>query len=208
VPVLFHSGYLTIDRRQWLTEVVNGILDKYEFYSFRLPNKEVRGNYNELCLQTIFDKDHVVLRALGPKFLKAFAGRDAETISKNLSDLLSGVTYWQHRDGEAYCHSLIQIAFAAAGLETIGELSGAAGRTDIALILPGGKRAVVEIKHRPARESNKRGDIDRKLDEALDEALEAIRTKDHAGPFKLAVDELIGLGVAVYGRNEVRARFA
>jgi hypothetical protein len=121
---------------------------------------------------------------------------------------LSSVTYWQHRDEEAYYHSLIQIAFAAAGLETIGELSGATARTDIALILPGGKRAVVEIKYRSARESHKSGVIDRMLDEALGEALEAIRAKDHAGPFRLAAAELICLGVAVYGRGSVRARFA
>jgi hypothetical protein len=207
VPVLFHSGYLTIDRRQRLSRVVKGIQRKVGVYSFRLPNNEVGNSYDELCLQTIFGQSSLTLINLGQKFLRAFADRDAGAIAKILGDLLSGVTYWRHKEDEAYYHSLIQIAFAAAGLETIGELSGAVGRTDIALLLPGGARAVVEIKYRSAGESPKREDIDGKLDEALGEALKAIATKDYAGPLRLAAGELVGLGVAVCGRNEVRAGF-
>jgi hypothetical protein len=37
--------------------------------------------------------------------------------------------------------------------------------------------------------------------------LKAIATKDYAGPLRLAAGELIGLGVAVRGRGEVRAGF-
>jgi hypothetical protein len=146
-PVLFRSGYLTIDLRQRPSRVVKGQQRKVGVYSFRLPNNEVGDSYDELRLRPIFGQSGLSLMDLGPKFLRAFGDRDAEAIAKLLGDLLSGVTYWRHKDDEAYYRSLIPIAFNAAGLETIGELSGAIGRTFVALILPGGARVGVELKY-------------------------------------------------------------
>jgi hypothetical protein len=77
---------------------------------------------------------------------------------------------------------------------------GAVGQSDLALILPGGKRAVVEVKYRKIEEGGKIAKI-------LDQALKTIVEKDYAGPFRLAASEVIGLGLAVHGLGQLKAGF-
>jgi DNA anti-recombination protein RmuC len=95
----------------------------------------------------------------------------------------------------------------AAGLETIGELAGAKGQADFAIILPKKKRVVVEIKYRSVKSTDKSENIDKYLDSTLKEALKAIATKDYGGPFRLKAKDLDVLALAIYNRVKVKAAF-
>ncbi|MDR1308478.1 MAG: hypothetical protein LBL95_01030 [Deltaproteobacteria bacterium] len=53
-PILFHSGYLTIDGVKMVRRVENGKTTKNVFYSFRLPNAEVEHCYDDYGLKSVF----------------------------------------------------------------------------------------------------------------------------------------------------------
>jgi hypothetical protein len=206
VPVLFHSGYLTIDRRQLVSEVVDGKKTKEQRYSFRAPNDEVKNSYKKYCFETVFGKKRG-LRNLGSDFLAALTAENAMKVAKIFEDLLSGVTYHQHMAEEKYYHSLIHVALSAAGLNVTSESAGATGRCDMVLRLPGDAITVVEIKYCKRPEVETDADGERKLDDGVKAALKAIVEKDYAGPFWLTAKKLIGLGLAIYDRTKVRAEF-
>jgi hypothetical protein len=206
VPVLFHSGYLTIDRRQSVPEIVNGKKRRKPLYFFRLPNEEVEESYEEDCFETVFGKKRR-LRNLGSDFLAALTAENAIEIAKIFEDLLSGVTYHQHMEEEKYYHSLFHVALSAAGLNVTSESAGATGRCDMVLRLPGDAIVVVEIKYYKRPEAEADADREKRLGEGVKAALKAIVEKDYAGPFWLTAKKLSGLGLAVYGRTSVRAEF-
>jgi hypothetical protein len=57
IPVLFHTGYLTIDSLKKVSVIKNGKTKKEPHYSFRRPNEEVKTSYDEYCFQTIFQRN-------------------------------------------------------------------------------------------------------------------------------------------------------
>ncbi|MDR1310248.1 MAG: hypothetical protein LBL95_10200 [Deltaproteobacteria bacterium] len=144
-------------------------------------------------------------------------------IGRLFSDLLSNVTYWQHPadgdedagqetgpdygEGESFYHGLIQISLSAMGLKALGETAGAIGRADMCLFLPDGKALAIEVKHDRASPGHAPKKAKSTQARALKRALKAIAEKDYGGPHRISASEVIGLGLAVYGRNEVLAGF-
>jgi hypothetical protein len=206
VPVLFHSGYLTIDRVQTVAVMVGGREKERKLYSFKLPNEEVEDSYVEYRFETVFGGKRRLMD-LGPDFLAALTSENAMEVAKIFEDLLSGVTYHQHMPEEQYYHSLFHVALSAACLNVTSESAGATGRCDMVLRLPGDAIVVVEIKYYKRPEAETDADKEKSLDEGVKAALKAIVEKDYAGPFWLTAKKLSGLGLAVYGRTEVRAEF-
>lgn len=130
------------------------------------------------------------------------------------------MTYLQHppkgnKDGisddieekELTYHGLIQVSLSAMGLKALGETAGAIGRADIGLFLPNDKALVIEIKYCRANPGHSMEDKEKILAEAIGKAHKAIIAKDYGGPYRISASEVIGLGLAVYGRNEVLAGF-
>jgi hypothetical protein len=208
VPVLFHSGYLTVDRNTVVTEEFDGNEKQYEIFSFKLPNEEVRLSYNSYCLKSIFGNYRDELKNIGPDFQEALMARNAPYIETAIGNLLANITHRQHFAQERYYHSLIQAAILTMGMEVLGEISGSIGQSDMGVFLPGKKRAVIEIKYAQANDKPSEEDKKIALAKAVNDALEAIRTKDYAGPFKAYASEIIGLGIGIYGRSYVKAAFA
>ncbi|MDR1110751.1 MAG: AAA family ATPase, partial [Deltaproteobacteria bacterium] len=141
VPVLFHSGYLTIDDVKVVpVDTFMGQEINDTQYSFRLPNAEVKLCYSNYCFETVFGQNSKQLKTLGANFLEYIDKRDSHRIGRLFSDLLSNVTYWQHpangggdtgqeggldeAGGESFYHGLIQISLSAMGLKTLGETAG------------------------------------------------------------------------------------
>ncbi|MDR1309434.1 MAG: AAA family ATPase [Deltaproteobacteria bacterium] len=208
-PVLFDSGYLTIDESRWVEEGEGDDMGQHELYSLRLPNKEVRGSYRTDCLDAIFRRSPAYLRGLGPRFLDAVSGRDSMAFARLFGDILATITYRRHGDREKYYHGLIHASLIATGLEVRGESAGAVGRSGLVVCLAEERRLVIEVKYRTAKKKEPVADQAREriLDAAADLACEAIIEKDCLGPFRLRGGEAIGLGLAVYGRKDVKARF-
>jgi hypothetical protein len=216
VPILFHSGYLTIDTCKIVEGT--GTDDEDEIYSFIAPNLEVSKNYQFFVLNTIFGQTKNEFLNLGASFREALNNRNSSLFSSNISKLLSNISYFQHYNqketspeaiiqGEFFYHGLIQMAFLAAGLKPLGEIAGADGRSDIILFLNDNQRAVIEIKYRRDKGQVSEAVILETINQGLDEACQSIIEKDYLGPHRLAAEEIIALGLVVYGRNKVGVRF-
>jgi hypothetical protein len=210
VPVLFHSGYLTIDRLFLDDIIIEGEPAKEEKFTFKIPNREVALDYKAFCFQQIFDKTHEDFISFSENLRYSLHKKDSEKMAQILSGLLFGIVHRHHEPDESFYHSMFQTAFIAAGLEAISEREGSRGNSDIAIILDGRVRVVTELKYVQTDEKAAKSGTDRAKKElavALDKAENAIKEKNYAGPFKLTASEIICLALAVRGRDEVAVRF-
>jgi hypothetical protein len=210
VPVLFHSGYLTIDKVIFFSPKSKSTGTKRDpqiGYAFKFPNSEVETGY-EGILEDVFGRtgyDSIV--SLTPKFLAAADGRDSEAVAILFSYFLCSSTFYQHTPDESFYHAVIQGCLAAGGLKVSGEAAGAVGRTDIIAERPGDRYLIIEVKYRKKEEGHTESDLKKELAEASEEALKQIVKNDYAGPIRGMATEIVGLSLAVYGRKHVRADF-
>ncbi|MDR1037380.1 MAG: hypothetical protein LBT40_12705 [Deltaproteobacteria bacterium] len=72
-----------------------------------------------------------------------------------------------------------------------------------------GNRFVVEVKYckTDEKDADDKGKAAKALEAALDAAVDQIRSKDYAAPFREALKTTTGVAIAVRGRNEVAVRF-
>ncbi|MDR1085054.1 MAG: ATP-binding protein [Deltaproteobacteria bacterium] len=210
VPVLFHSGYLTIDKVIFFSPKAKVAGKKREpqiGYTFKFPNSEVETGYEEI-LEDVFGRTgYDSILSLTPKFLAAVDGRDSETVGILFINLLSSITFCQHTPEESFYHALFQGCLASGGLKVSGEVAGAVGRSDIIAERPGGRYLIIEVKYRKKEEGHTDSDLKKELAEASKEALKQIVDNDYAGPIRGLAKEITGLSLAVYGRKHVRSDF-
>ncbi|MDR0621502.1 MAG: ATP-binding protein [Deltaproteobacteria bacterium] len=166
VPVLFHSGYLTLDGERRKV-VLDGKLEKAEgknsqidtdFYCFRFPNHEVSRYFNATLFRLIFKPDRKGLSQAG-ELREALLDRDAVKVGQFFMGHFSRVTFHQKPNDEKTFHALVQVMFSAMGFDVQSELPGAVGRLDLILTLPNNIRVIIELKYikneLTANESNK-----------------------------------------------------
>jgi hypothetical protein len=150
VPVLFHSGYLTIDKITNIPVVSQKTKEKetIESYSFRLPNHEVSSSYNKDCFSAIFGlKNANALETKGGNLQAAFLARDAQTVSTIFSDFFSPISYYQRPREEKTFHAFVQLLLMAMGFNIQSELPGAQSRLDLCLELPDQVYLIIELKY-------------------------------------------------------------
>ncbi|MDR1041599.1 MAG: AAA family ATPase [Deltaproteobacteria bacterium] len=210
VPVLYHSGYLTIDNQTVKDVVIDGETIEVTEYTLRTPNLEVKLNFRASFFAHAFGLTKSFFGKFATNLTSALLKRDPVQTAGTLHDLLSLITHRQHRPEESRYHAILQGAFAAAGIEVLGETAGSIGQADMALFLNDKIRVVIELKYRHEdtdADEKDPGRATKDLSSALDEAETAIREKEYDGPFRLFAKEVICLALAVRGRNKVAARF-
>jgi hypothetical protein len=154
VPVLFHSGYLTVDRTVSTTKI-NEITNKKEetiSYFFRLPNNEVSSSYYNDCFNVIFnrkiDKDFVrELKEKRASLTEAFLTKNAQTVEVILKDLFATLTYHQRMEGEKIYHAYIHLILLIFEFDVYSEIPTSEGRLDLYVRLPDNIFVIIEIKH-------------------------------------------------------------
>jgi hypothetical protein len=210
VPVLFHSGYLTIDRLVSVETSLQLGIAKEEAFIFKIPNMEVEKSFKAFIFGEIFKTSLAYYQIFTKNIILALLNKDSQKIAKLLHDLLAGITFKQHTAEEKYYHSLFHAAFVGAGIEVLSETGSSDGQADMSLLLEDRIRVVIELKYRRAKDSADKGKSERSymaLSSALDDAENAIIAKDYPGPFRANSRKIICLALAVRGRNEVAARF-
>jgi hypothetical protein len=213
--ILFHSGYLTIDKSTRVEIEFEGKKVKEEAFILKIPNQEVGVCYKSFMFTQIFDQTFDEFKAFSEDLTSALLNEDSDKISLLFHNLLTGITSRQHTPDEKYYHSLFHAAFVGAGIEVLSETGGSWGQADMALFLDGKIRVVIEVKYRKGTGSVVKEELnpaelkrsDREIVSALDDAENAIRTKDYQGPFRVNSRKIICLALAVRGRDEVAARF-
>ncbi|MDR1038734.1 MAG: ATP-binding protein [Deltaproteobacteria bacterium] len=209
VPVLFHSGYLTIDSRTRKEVTVQGITFEDEAFTFRTPNREVDLNYKTFCFEQIFCRSDAYLSDFAKKIPNALQNKDSEETVSLLHDLLAGITYDQHEPSKSRYHSIIHAAFLVAGLEVLSEATGSDGRSYMTVFLKDMIRVVIELKYLKSDKTKAKGNEGGEAQEfaaALDDAEKQIKVNDYARPHRAAGCKVICLALAICGRNRVAAR--
>jgi hypothetical protein len=236
VPVMFHSGYLTINEEISIPIVKDDIETYKTEYTFKTPNMEVDESSRADIFIDIFKIEDEYLSSLTKRFPSAVLQKNSDELSSLFHDLLVSVSYRQHPaarqtgqpdapaenpESENFYHGILHGSLLSAGFKVLSEVPGGEGRPDIALFLRNDVCVVIELKHRHVGKSAFKdgavGETDRKLAEdaarekdlsaALDAAEAQIRDMDYAGPYRAAGYEVICIAVAVRGRTEVAARF-
>jgi hypothetical protein len=155
VPVLFHSGYLTIDKvvktrvARPSLELEGCVSNKkitVTSYAFRIPNAEVEGVFRQDCLKSVFGSPLPNFRALGEAFCRHVLERDAPSIAAMFNYLYSGIACRQAKPSEGFFHNMTQAAFSAMGFYARSESQSLRGLSDIEVSLPGEVMAVIELK--------------------------------------------------------------
>ncbi|MDR1313915.1 MAG: ATP-binding protein [Deltaproteobacteria bacterium] len=236
VPVLFHSGYLTIDKVIKIPRLSNNQLVRQDAYTFRTPNSEVESYLKDDIFQDIFKQEDQYISELSENLPTALLQKKHEEIIRMFHNILVSIPYHQHptakqagqpdapakrSDAEKIYHVILHSSLLSAGFHILSEASGGGGRSDITLFLRNKVCVVIELKYSYPRKKGKKaaggtGDArklekqkakEKELSAALDVAEEQIRVKDYAGPYRAARWEVICLAVAIRGRTQVSARF-
>ncbi|MDR1037379.1 MAG: AAA family ATPase [Deltaproteobacteria bacterium] len=121
VPVLFHSGYLTIDKPVTIEKIENDKVVPKDGYSFKIPNAEVRHDFDFNLFLYAFDPRKNFFGTFSKELPKALLQNDSSNTALLLHKLLSAIASEQHEPNEKHCHEVIQSAFIATGLGVIGQ---------------------------------------------------------------------------------------
>jgi hypothetical protein len=150
LPILFHSGYLTIDTIKYLQASNSDLpgMKLEEFATFKLPNFEVESMYLNDCFKAIFNihsNDNFV--TWRNELQQAFLDRDAQAVSDRFNKLLSPITYHQRMKEEETFHIVVQSILSTMGFKVLSEVPGSKGRLDLAIELPGEIYVIIELKY-------------------------------------------------------------
>jgi hypothetical protein len=152
MPVLFHSGYLTINTIS-KDRVLNPKTKKTRItslFKFKLPNEEVESSYYKDCFDVIFDpKSFKYLKTKGEELKKAFLSKDATTVSAIIGGYLSLVNTRRSTDDEKTFQSIIYTLLLGMGFDVLSEIQGANKRLDLTVRLPNEVDLIIELKYRP-----------------------------------------------------------
>ncbi|MDR2198243.1 MAG: AAA family ATPase [Deltaproteobacteria bacterium] len=152
VPVLFHSGYLTVDKViqveiETMDTKKSEIIDSY---TFRLPNLEVSTSYLNVCFSSYFDLIDVKDLINKGEYLKnAILSRDDKTVSAIFSNFFSTITYYQRPASEKEFHTAVHLILVAMGFKLWSELAGTIGRMDLCVELDSQVFVIIELKYSP-----------------------------------------------------------
>lgn len=209
IPVLFHSGYLTIEKPFYKDVLINNEIVKVEYYTFKIPNTEVAMGFEITLFLDAFDPDDDFFSEFSERLPVALLKKDSVEMANLLHDLLSAISFEQHEPTEKHYHAVLQSAIIAAGIEVLGQTSASQGKSDMAIFLPKKIRAVIEVKYCKTSKDDAvdTGQAEKDFTTALDTAVDQIRSKDYAAPFRAAGKKIMGIAIAVRGRDEVAVRF-
>ncbi|MDR1607476.1 MAG: AAA family ATPase [Deltaproteobacteria bacterium] len=143
-PLLFHSGYLTVDRISKIEKIIplTSISIKVTSYSFKLPNYEITSSYYEDCFKVILDFETTdTLKNYGQNLLNAFLTRNGQTVSSILSDLFARINFFQRPKDPKTFLVFLQLLLSAMRFKAQSE------RLDLCLALTSQISLIIELKY-------------------------------------------------------------
>jgi hypothetical protein len=166
VPVLFHSGYLTLDKitpSQPPGPAADGA-SNLERLTFRLPNGEVESSYRMDCLEVILDLGSLgEVIDKGVKFREALLKRDFETIESELERLFSAINCHQRPDSEEDFRVIVKAFLMGLCLKVTPDVPGLDGGPDLVVELSDREYVIIGFRHLKCDDWHTRGVDDRRL---------------------------------------------
>ncbi|MDR1486515.1 MAG: AAA family ATPase [Deltaproteobacteria bacterium] len=204
ISVLFHSGFLTIDKIA-LTANEYGIL--VDDYSFKYPNFDVRASFIRYCLESVFSIRATEFQMTSKVLLSAFLTKDVKMTCTIFKNILGTVMDFQHATDERYFYNLIRIALLGMRFEECGDGRFAVKRSDLALFLTDDVRLVIEFRYRHKTKSKAHDSTRHELAKGLQDAKGALKTKQYAGPWLSHAKKVILMALVIHDRDDILAEF-
>ncbi|MDR2198361.1 MAG: ATP-binding protein [Deltaproteobacteria bacterium] len=213
IPLFFQTGYLTVDK---ITKK-----DGELYYSFKVPNLEIKKQYYGMLNNALFQKlsgDSDGFQLI-KELKKSLFKKDGKALSGILSAYFAGlppVLQSKYSDpglislgsklnyNEHFFHQLLWSLFWAVTQKTRAEEPGALGTPDLVVPLNKTTIIVIEIKYSKTADEE---DLDKDLNKLATKALEVIKKKKYGESYKLPWNNVITIGVGVCGRGDVLALF-
>ncbi|MDR1658074.1 MAG: PD-(D/E)XK nuclease domain-containing protein, partial [Deltaproteobacteria bacterium] len=211
IPVLFQSGYLTVDR----VEKSSGTAK----FFLKIPNLEVRSGLIPLLLSLKPIQDPLGVWRNACSMLSSLIQLDAEGFENAFGSFLAEFPYNIHVPAEAYYHSLFQAAMFLADANIKTEVSVGDGRYDAKITAPDGTIFVIEIKYCPAsydisqdsqttvNDSKKKLELLKKMKVKAKEAMKQIDDKNYTKAYWEEGHDIYKVALVVGGRTEVLVEF-
>lgn len=154
-PILFQSGYLTIDK---IVEKPRGGFS----YHLKVPNKEVQISFNDMLIDYLTDQVHERSTYQDNLYL-ALENADLDAFETNLKSLFDAIPYNSYvkntiANFEGYYANVIYAYIASLGLRIIAEDVTSKGRIDLTIFIDdiiyilefkvGDADALAQIKHK------------------------------------------------------------
>ena len=168
VPVLYQSGYLTIQSYD----------ERWRSYTLKYPNKEVERGFMECLAKTYVPSARYNSPFAVRKFVEDFEKGDAESLMKRFEAFFADADYEIAGDAELYFQNTMYVMCKLMGQYTQVERHTSNGRMDI-VVQTDQYVYVMELK----------------MDASADEALKQIEDKGYAKPFAADTRKLFKIGV-------------
>jgi hypothetical protein len=217
VPILFQTGYLTIDK---ITYATNGS----PLYHLRLPNEEIKPEFIDKftnALKKYFKKDP---EAKKDSFRNIVEYGDAVKLTELINSIYASIPARHHRTVESYYHSVLfgYLYDMPDTVITLPEQQGSIGTPDLVIIFDDGLHVVIELKYEKRMESVPEGktilgakrqnklepteaEITAILNKLAKEALKAIKTKHYLRPYLARARQVMTIGLGIYERGQCLA---
>ncbi|MDR2140882.1 MAG: ATP-binding protein, partial [Deltaproteobacteria bacterium] len=199
VPLLFHTGYLTIDK-------ICRINDDLQ-YSFRIPNFEVKKPFNNILwssLSSILTKNRYEESVNLNKALKDQDDLKLTQIIKAVFSRIPAQHYERQDVNEYFFHDLLLAYFFRLVAEVRPEERGPLGDLDLILVTDFGLHAVIEIKYAKSADPAK---LEESLNKLARQGLKVIKEKKYGESYRLRGKDFVTIGLGVIGRGEAKAIF-
>jgi hypothetical protein len=152
VPILFHTGYLTIGKR--LPKVDNALntdINKDTTYTLKCPNHEVASSFYKNFFNIIFDEKigNVELAKKENTLKEAFLTGNSDVISSTFMELFGTISHHQRPKDEKTFRSLVRLVLSTMDFDVLTELPGHKDGLDLCVDCRNGVRVIIELKYLP-----------------------------------------------------------
>jgi hypothetical protein len=203
VPLMFQSGYLTVEKVDKTKEVSE--------YQLGFPTLEVKASIIPLLLSLEPIQQPLVAYKQCKNMLNSLINLDPSGFQKSLGQYLSIFPHNLDIPLEAYYHNLFQSALLIAGAKVNTEGSVGDGRYDARYTAPDGTIFVFELKYcshkGPKGKELSELQVKKNMEESAKEAMLQIEKKNYTKPFRGTGAAIYKVALAVGGRTEVLSVF-
>ncbi|MDR1297754.1 MAG: ATP-binding protein, partial [Deltaproteobacteria bacterium] len=197
VAALFQTGYLTVAKVSSLTGS--------ELYNFKIPNEEIRPEFNSIFSKGLYSVLKKEPRLEKRSFKSAVLLGETEKITVMFCSLFASLPSRHHRPEESFYHSVLFGYFynMPDTVITLAEQPGAVGIPDMVLIFDDGLYVVMELKYKKEADTDLTEDeLKTTLIDLAENGLKAIESKHYLWPYLDRAKKIVKMGVGIYGRDQ------
>ncbi|MCL1810577.1 MAG: ATP-binding protein [Clostridiales bacterium] len=198
VPLLFQTGYLTVDEKR--------VRGDQESYLLKMPNLEVREAFYLNILADFTDNDENFTESAYWKIKEALKAGGLQSLLEALRALFASIPYEIHIPREAYYHSVFYAVMNLLGFDVDAEVSVSGGRVDAVLEL-GDKAYVMEFKYEDCAPGAAPEAKEKIFDEALAKAMKQITDRGYAKKFAGGGKTVYQVAFEFLGRDDIKMAY-